>query len=192
MTDTIQAIWANECADARPLTPEALRRRADELRRSTLLRDFAEYFAAGAVIATFSLYAIYAANLFIAGGSALVILGTLAVTIGLWQRRPSRATDVRADTHIAYLRAQLVRHRDAAASVARWYLAPVLPGLCVLQVGYWMEQAPQVGAVGATMAAVAVVILVTIVFSSIWWLNRRAALAYEQEIKALDRAQSSG
>ena len=190
MTDAIQTIWATEGAEAQPLTSSVMNSRARALNRSILLRDAAEYVAAGVVITTFFSFAINAANWIIASGSVLVILGTLAVMIGLWRRRPLSASSAVAEAHVTYLRAQLMRQRDAAASVSSWYLAPAMPGLMVLLAGYWVDQAPRVGTVAATIVAVLAVLLLTAVFALIWEMNNRAAHAYQQEIEVLDGVQT--
>ena len=190
MTKAIQAIWATDGADAQPLAYSAMHSRDRALNRSILLRDVAEYFAAGVVIATFFSYAINAANWIIASGSVLVVLGTLAVMIGLWPRRPLPVSTAVAETHVAYLRAQLVRQRDAVASVSSWYLAPAMPGLMVLLAGYWVDQAPRVGTVAATIVAVVAILLLTAAFALIWEMNNRAAHAYQKEIEVLDRIQT--
>lgn len=188
MTDRIQALWTAEGSDAQPLTPKTARIRVQALDRRARLVDIVEYLAAAAVIVIFAVYWSNAANDVIASGCALVILGTAAVVAGLWKRRSVSSTDTLGETQADYLRSQLVKRRDAIASVAGWYLAPSVPGLAVFAAGHWIDQARWVGTASATVISLASMTVLALGFAAIRCLNRRAAAAYDKEIEALNRA----
>lgn len=188
MTDRLQALWTTEGRDAQPLTPEAARIRVQTLDRRARLLDMVEYVAAAAVVVIFAIYWANAANDVIASGCALVILGTVAVVAGLWKRRSLPAPNTLIDPQADHLRKQLVRRRDALASVASWYLAPSVPGLAVFAAGHWVDQAAWVGTASATIITLASLTVIALCFAVIWCLNRRAAAEYDKEIEALNRA----
>lgn len=188
MTDRLQALWTTEGSDAQPLTPEAARIRVQTLDRRARLLDMVEYVAAAAVVVIFAIYWANAANDVIASGCALVILGTVAVVAGLWKRRSLPGPNTLIDPQADHLRKQLVRRRDALASVASWYLAPSVPGLAAFAAGHWVDQAAWVGTASATIVTLVSLTVIALGFAVIWCLNRRAAAEYDKEIEALNRA----
>lgn len=188
MTDPIQTLWATDATNARAPSPEALRQRGRRLQRSLRLRDSLEYLAALFVVIWFGRLALTATSWPVQLGCGLIILGAVAVAAGLWRRRERRPTDADASVGIAHLRARLIRQRDLLASVPRWYLAPLVPGVTVFVMAQAAERARQIGPERAMWSALIALAVIGAVFAGVWWLNRRGARALEQEIAALDRA----
>jgi hypothetical protein len=192
MTDPIQTLWAEDASDARGPSPDALHARARRLRRSLWLRDTLEYGAALFVVIWFGRQALLTTSWPIQAACGLIILGTLMVAAGLWRRRERHPVGADADVGVAHLRARLVRQRDMLASVPRWYLGPLVPGVTAFVVAQALERARQVGPERATVSALIAAAVIFAVFAGVWWLNRRGARAFEQEIAALDRATTDG
>ena len=190
MTDPIQLLWSAGGADARAPSPTELRVRARRLRRRTRLRDAVEYASGMAGAGVFAFYWTNAANGLVAAGCALVILGTMVVMAGLWRRRVRAASDAAAEAGVGYLRGQLAAHRDALAGVARWYLAPVVPGLVTFLAGVGVDIAERRGGTTAAIATGATLAFVIGVFALVLVANRRAARALDAEIAALDHIHS--
>lgn len=187
MTDPIQTLWAGAEGDARPPSTDVLRDRARTLRRRTRIRDTVEYASGLIGVGVFVLYGTVAANALVAAGCALTIAGTLAVMVGLWRRRLRRAPDDAAAASAGYLRDLLVRQRDMLASIGRWYLAPVVPGMLVFLAGRWVDLAARRDAASATVVIGAALAVIGLVGALVLWANHRAARALTADIVALDR-----
>lgn len=183
----IQTLWTAEGRDAGPFSPATLTARSRALRRKTWRRDAIEYVAALVVVAMFARYAIAATHPVARAGCVLVILGTVAVVTHLWRRR-ERTEPAQATASLPYLRAQLVRQRDLLASVPRWYLGPLVPGLLVFNLGIWLQRSGGALDHRATVAALIVLAIAAAVFAGVWWLNRAGARALDEQIAALDAA----
>ena len=83
-----------------------------------------------------------------------------------------------------FLRAQLVRQRDALKSVFWWYMLPFIPGLAMILIGNGMEtpagQGPPIWVRWLALAVMAGV------FAGIWWLNQRVARKLQRHIDEID------
>jgi hypothetical protein len=186
-TDPFVEAWQASVSEA-PLPPLAdLRTGADLFYRRIRGRNRVEYGAALLVILCFGAYCFLLPSPIARIGAFLVVLGTLFV---VWQldRRASAIAVPPAEAAlplIAHQRAQLVRQRDALASVWLWYLLPLVPGLAVMMVGPTIASGlagllhMQRGQVFAILAAI-------LVFGGVWWLNRRAARMLGKAIAELD------
>ena len=189
MTDPIQSLWASEGMDANPPSPESLAARARAIGRRAWLRDGIEYAALAFVTVLFGSDMIGDGHPVLRIGSALVVLGAILVGFGLWRRRVRPPVDP-AEPAAAYLREQMVRQRDMLASVPRWYLAPMVPGLLTFVAGLSLDRlkdSPLSAVLPPTLLALAIV---AAIFAVVWWLNHRAARRYNTEIAALDSAHA--
>lgn len=186
MTDP-RAIWAADDAHLPPLSPADLRGRDARFRRRVRRRNLVEYVAGGVVVALFGAIGARAQDGLFRIACAAIVLGVVAVLFSLRRRgaahRPDDAVPVRD-----HYRAELSRQRDALASVWRWYLAPLVPGLALLFAARWREVAGDVG-IGVANARILPAIVVTIgVFGGIHWLNRVGARRLDGEIAKLDES----
>ena len=188
MTDPLQSLWAAQDADAQPPSADALRRRARRLHRRVWLRDSLEYAAAAVVVAVFAWYAQRSPNGVYTAGCVAIIAGALTVAAGLWRRRARRTPGAEATAD--HLRSELVRQRDLLASVPRWYLAPMVPGLLLFNAGVWLARVSQSPARANLGAAVALALLAGAT-AGIWWLNKAAARRLDADIISLDRSTRS-
>lgn len=186
MTDRIKALWAREAQGAGARSPAALAQAAAALRRRTLRRDAVEYAAGALVAAVFAGYAWGHDDLLFRIGCALVIAGTAVVMRNLWRRRVRDLPAGLGETIAAHYRAQLVAQRDALASVWRWYLAPVVPGMAVFLTAVTIDASARMPAPAALGAAA---IAAAAVAGGFWFIHRRnraAAARLDKEIALLD------
>lgn len=187
MTDPISDLWTRQHQDARPPSPEALVRAHARLRRRIWWRDALEYVAGTIGIAAFVNVAVKAPDWGIRIGSAAIILGMLVVFANLWRRRIRAPDDALAGPSLAFHRAQLVAQRDALASVWRWYLGPLVPGMAIFLAGVAHSAAGHMPLGAALLGAGAAALPIAAVFYGIHRINRFAARRLQHRIDALDR-----
>lgn len=186
MTDPIQNLWASQERDARPFAPTDLTRRARVLHRRVVRRDAIEYAAGGIAALIFGWIALSTPEWSIQAACALVVIGMGVVMWNLWKRRMPAPLEALGATGIDYYRAELVRLREALASVTRWYLAPLVPGLVafLVAVGWVTARTAPVW-----LASVTTGVALAIIAGMFWFircLNRAAADRLDEEIRALD------
>lgn len=185
-SDEVKQAW--QASPAHPPLP-----RLDEVREGAVLfyhrirrRNRVEYAASLFVILFFGAAALLLEETTARIGAVLAVAGTMLV---VWQLH-SRASAVAppedaASPLIAHQRAQLVRQRDALASVGLWYLLPPVPGIVLVVFAGGFEH----GA-GAPLNLgwhhYVWIGFMTFIFAGIWWANRAAARTLQTEIDALD------
>jgi len=181
----LKQLWKSQPAAA-PQFPEAqLRRRAQSLRRRVALRNCIEYAAGVAVVAGFAYFIRAYRHPLMQIGSALIILATAIVLQQLHRRaasRPLPGADA-AITSRDFLRAELLRQRDALRAVWRWYVAPFVPGVVVFRWGVETQMA----GVGPFAHGVLANALIAAVLLAIVALNWRMAGKLQKEIDQLER-----
>jgi len=191
MTDPVRDLWAGQpVAPVRP-SPEELARHARRLDRRVRQRNALEYGAGAIPILVFGAMTFSHGDPLMRLASAAIVLGVIVVLYGLHRRAgASRAEDWAAPI-LDHHRAQLVRQRDALASVWRWYLAPLVPGLTLLFAGVWRLRSASDGPAAATVAMLPPVLIAFVVFGGIHWLNRIGARRLTRAIVALDSGDDS-
>ena len=183
--DPLKQAWQAEDAAAAPPPLDKVRRDADRLHRQIRRRNRREYIASAVIFPFFGWVAATADGTAERLGALLVVVGCAFVAWQLGRRAPAVPAPVEAGLPlIAHQRTQLVRQRDALRSVATWYLLPLMPGLLLLTLSPALEAAPPFRPSAWTLGYLAFVFGL---FAAIWWLNRAAAHALQQEIDALDR-----
>ena len=188
MTEPLSALWSGDAVDARFTDPAALERKRTEFERRVRRRNLIEYLAGGLVIPAFAGVAWLTAQMgevVMTLGWMLAIAGVVVVLTALYHRAGNLPHRPEADCR-SHLRAQLEHQRQALASVPRWYLAPLVPGVLLVLVGSVLPVARDAGWIAALIAFALPAVVVTAVFAGIAWLNRRAARALEAAIAALD------
>ena len=182
----IKQFWKRQAVSAATFTPDQLRSKAEDFRRTVHRRNFLEY-AAGAIVIAGSGF-----NLWLFGDAATraACLATIAgVCIALWQlhRRTSMQTPSPESLGLPPLnnyRAQLIRQRDALRSVWLWYILPLLPGY---ELFMWARRAAMPVSGGTWVYWLMPVLGVAVV-----GLNLYAARRLQQQIDRLDRETDGG
>lgn len=184
-SDPVKQAW--QAADAADLPRlEDVRARAGLFHRRVRRRNALEYAAALITVPVFVFGALTLPSVTIRTGCVLAILGILFVVWQLHRRASAVGPGENAAAPlIAHQRAQLVRQRDALASVGTWYLLPLVPGLVVILLapvieGGWAGLAAR-GWFGLAWLGIAAAF-----FLYVWRLNRAGARRLQAEIDALD------
>lgn len=183
--DPVKQAWqaSVEIAGAPPL--EEVRKGAGRFYRFVWWRNFTEYAACAVVVVGFAYYVFTLPMLLQRVGSAAIVLAALYVA---WQlhRRASAVPPEAAGTLPLYefIRAQLVRHRDALRGVFWWYMLPFLPGLVLVLAG--SLYAPDTHPDGPGWRDAVGVTVMAAVFYGVWWLNQRAVRKLQSHIDEID------
>jgi hypothetical protein len=175
-----------EVAGVPPL--DKARAGADKFYRIIKWRNRAEYAAGVIVVIAYGAYVFWLPQILHKVGSGMILL---AAFFALWQlhRRGSAVPPERAGTMplAAFMRGQLVRHRDALKSVLWWYIAPFVPGFVLFVMG-------NAGAASGDMGAIVPLRLgdwlflafFAVVLASIWAFNQRIARKLQAGIDEID------
>ena len=186
MSDPFITLWTAQEHDARGLSREELARRSRLLRRRVLRRDLIEYAAGLFVTIAFGWVAVMLPYWPMRVACAAIVVGTGIVMWNLWHRRPKDDPAALARDAHGYLRAQLVQQRDTLASVARWYIGPLVPGMALFVMASALKSAQTTSLAPALISNGLVAALAGFVFWGVIALNRHAARALDAQIAALD------
>jgi len=167
---------------------EELRAKAAKFQRRVLRRNLREYIAALVVIAVCGVACWRTPEIVPRIGFALLIA---AAVFYIWYlRRWGSAMPLPANMGSAdcfrFYRGELVRQRDLLRSVWKWVLGPILPGIVVLGV-YNLASAPP----AKLRQQIGCVLVEVAIFSTVVWLNARAARRLDGRIAELDRERES-
>lgn len=186
MTDPIVNLWTAQQADARALTFAELAERAALFRRRMRIRDGIEYIAGGLVVAVLGHIAIEAPDWGVRAASLVLIAGACLVMRNLWRRRPANDPAALAQNALGHYRGLLIAQQHALASVARWYLAPFLPGMILLIATTVRAQTDTIPLAAALLNGGIATAVTALIFGTVFWLNRNAARTIAAEIELLD------
>jgi hypothetical protein len=137
--DDIRSLWQSMPTDTLAISADEMRDRAQKFQGRIRIRNFVEYAAFAIVLVWFGYAVVMAQTWQAKGAAALMILGA---GIAVWNlHRLARAAPMpasaSADTLIDFQRNELARQRDAARSLWRWYLLPMIPGFVVFSIVAW-------------------------------------------------------
>jgi hypothetical protein len=183
--DRFQLLWQSRERQPIELAVDQIARQAASFRRTIRRRNQREYAAAAIVVAGFGAYAVAADSVLMRVACAAIIAGTLYVTHYLRRHGAPEPEQVAACTadHLALHRRQLERQRDLLASIWRWYLGPLVPGLVLFALSIPIEQSRF--ARGTWISAAITLSLGALAFAGIAKLNRMAARQLQRKIDAL-------
>jgi len=186
-SDPIKQVWQDSVTHAELPDIKKLRSDADRFYRQVRRRNRIEYAASVLVVACFTVIAFKAPLLATRLGAVLVALGTLVL---VWQlrHRASAVAPPSAETGLPVLvhqRAQLVRQRDALASVGLWYLLPLAPGMGLIMFAPAFEHGPAVLLL-MRWRDIASMAFIFAVFGGVWWMNLRVAAKLQKAIDEMD------
>jgi hypothetical protein len=182
--DQLRALWRDQPVKEVPeMTIQVLREQSGRLAKKVSRRRWAETISGGtSMVLLVALAARVREAPLVQISCAMLVIGEAIVIANLWRRGRSSSAplDASMTSHLAYYRAELARERDLLATVARWYLAPTLPGLVFFPIAVALEIGVSPVIVGtATIASLALVEAIIVV------VHRRAAGRLAKEIEAL-------
>ena len=185
MTSDIRHAWQASGGDT-PLPDLAqLRAGADRFHRLIRRRNAIEYAACLLVVAFFGYGALSGAikDPIAQVGAGLIVLGTVFVAWQLHRRASAVEPPQGLMPILVHQRAQLVRQRDALASVGRWYLAPFVPGLTLMILAPGIRHG-----IGTLDAGAWIALAVNLaLFGGLWRLNRRSARQLQRAMRRICR-----
>jgi hypothetical protein len=183
--DRFQLLWQQQERQPLELAADQIARRADSFRRTIRRRNLREYIAGAVVIAVFGYHAALGETLLYRIACGAVIAGVLYVVYHLRRYGTAEPDELVACTvdHLAAHRRQLERQRDLLASVWRWYLGPLAPGLVLFAVSLPIEQSRH--GRGSWVTAAVMLAIGAAVAIGIARLNRMGARRLQREIDAL-------
>ena len=183
-----RSIWTADDAHLPPLSPTALRTRADALHRRVRRRNRREYLTAALLVPLFGWIGWMSGDALMQLACVTLIAGIALVVWNLSRRsaQPMPEATALAVPALAFHRAQLVRQRDALRNVWRWYLAPFIPGVVLFLAAIWHASRAHQSVAATLVGVVPTAAIVAAVFVGIHLINRAAARRLDREIEALD------
>jgi len=177
--------WQSSVTEAQPPTMDEVRKSVGKFYRRVWWRNAIEYAACVFVVGNFSWNAFTLEHVLQRIGSVMIVIGTLFVA---WQlhRRASAVHPGTAGTMpiMDFVRFQLVRQRDALASVLWWYLLPFVPGMVAIVAGSMALRAEE-GQAAIVKGSIAVAVMLAL-FAGVWWLNQWGARKLQKHIDYID------
>jgi hypothetical protein len=190
--DPVKQAWqaSVQIAGAPPL--EDVRKSADRLYRKIRLRNSIEYVACAIVVVLYIPRVLTVEYVHQRVGLTLLVLAALSV---VWQlhRRASAVSPERAGEAPLYLflRAQLVRQRDALREVFWWYLLPFVPGFAVIFMGNGIV--PEIERAGPPIWARWLILgVLAAIYVGVWWINQVAVRKLQRHIDEIDALTGEG
>ena len=158
---------------------------ADKFYRKVRRRNLIEYAACVFVVVAFGSYVFTLPQILQKIGSAWIVLATFYVAWQLHRRGSAVSPETAGQMPIyEFVRAQLVRQRDALRSIFWWYILPFLPGLAMILVGNGLAVPAGKGPpIWARWLWLAVMIAV---FVGVWGLNQWGARKLQRRISEID------
>jgi hypothetical protein len=185
LSDDICNVWQAQGSGMAPLTLEELRKKGNEFHATIARRNFREYLVTALLVPYFGRCAWVTPLPLMRVGNVLMIGGLLYMAYQLHRRAAGSDSpaDLGWNTCLAFHRGQLERQRDALASIWKWYLGPLVPGMAVLTMAGCIA-----GFRHSALAGMLSLVIVGFVALVLWWLgrvNRKAAAGIQRQIDAL-------
>lgn len=186
MSDPIVTLWTAQHSDARPPSPAELRERSRALHRRVWRRDATEYAAGALAAGVFGWMGVTSPDWGVRIACLVQIAGLLLVMRNLWTRRPVDDPAALDRDALSHLRALLTAQRDVLASVGRWYIGPMLPGMILFLCAVSRVTAVKTGWGPALFVAALAAAIASGVLYGVLRLNRHAARTLDAQLAALD------
>jgi len=138
----LKSLWHSLPSSTNKYNSEQMKARAVQFQAKHKRRDVGEYLGFAALIGLIIFYLILRADPKAVIAACLAVLGGVVMIwnynrIAKVKTLPNLHSDI---TTLDYLRRELTRQRDAAASAWRWYILPVVPFFIYVTVFRWMEE----------------------------------------------------
>ena len=186
--DPLRSLWSQQKEEPFAMSLTDIHERASRFQTRIQWRNAIEYGAGALVVFAFGAIAWETPDWGVRAAVVLIITGVAYIC---W-KLATIAGAARKDDGVSWAdfhRAELVRQRDATASVWRWYLAPLLPGVVAFILASMFspaEDVPLIARLGVVAVAMA---WVAAVFFGIAHINKRASQKLQEEIDKLDAAR---
>jgi hypothetical protein len=179
-------LWQSQPTEYEPMTLAEIHRKARTFQGKVRRRNAIEYFGCVLVVAGFLPAVLHRGSWMMQVGGGLVIAATVFVAWQLHRRASAGSVAEDDDALVESYRRELVRQRDALRSIARWYLAPFVPGMTLLLLGRWFQAPVPHRPIALDHVIIGLVgVIAVLVFLVIWLLNQRGAERLQRRIDEL-------
>jgi len=192
-SQSVKTLWQNMPTEKIVYSRDQLENRVQKFHTRHKRRDVIEYSSYLVLFALVVYEIIKKPDLFAWISTALVGGGAL---IGLRNyNRLVKAKSVSSETSsqslMTFLRNEIIRQRDAAATAWRWYILPFMPFFGFVLIYRWMEAGQSLFELTSEryMIGMTGAFMFTFLGATILWLFLRAA-RYQRELDILNRAST--
>jgi hypothetical protein len=187
MTDPdLKDLWQDQPTEYDPMTIADIHTKATAFRRRMRGRNQREYFGCALAVAGFTPL-LFSSSWMMQAGGALVILAVIFVGWQIHRRASAGGAPKEGAAVVDFHREQLVRQRDAARTIASWYMAPLAPGLLMMTLGRWFQaHAPGRSLETDRLIIVLCLAIMALVLLVVWLLNRLGVHRIQKQIDELD------
>jgi len=181
-TDALKQAWREQPTSGPTITLADLKKGAGRFQFGIGIRNLVEYAAAVIVVISYSQMMLKIQQPLVKIGCVLIVIATLYVVVQIHVRLSSQKApaDAIGASFLDYHRAAVLRQIDGHRGVARWYIAPFVPGFSLFIVQAMLDQ--KWGAAFGLSAGFSVIALGGI------WLNHWSARRLERKLAELDAA----
>jgi hypothetical protein len=182
--DDLRTLWQSQEVKEMKFSVEELRAKAAKFQRGIRRRNLREYLAGLVVIVSFGVEFWNAKHMVPRIALASLIAGVIFYIWYLRQKGSGMllpANMGRADC-VGFYRNELERQRDLLHSIWKWAFGPIIPGVALLAIYSITSVAP-----ARRWQQVGYVLLEAAIFSTVVWLNMRAARRLDRRIAELER-----
>ena len=189
-TQSLKSLWQTLPAEKNVFSHEQMQQLAHQFQDKHKRRTLTEYLGFAGLLGLIAYNLTQRADWQALAASGLAIIGAI---IMLWNYH--RIAKVNAlpssnssETTLEYMRRELTRQRDAAASAWKWYILPCVPFFIFVLAFRWSEE----GATLTELTDFRVILLsffafiVASLFAFIFWYFLNAA-RYQRQLDALDK-----
>jgi hypothetical protein len=193
--DELRALWRAQKVEGPLMTLENVMRQDTKFDRTIKWRNAREYVVGVPAVVLFVCMGFFMPPIYglTARAGALVCAAGIVVVLARLRSHgtaaPAPAAEAPTREHVAHYRAELVRQRDLLASVPRWYLGPLVPGMVLLVVGVALDALARGMPMGTVAARLMEPVGIIVgMFGVIAVANHVVAKRLTREIAALDAA----
>ena len=181
-TDALKLAWRQQPTSGPTISLADLKRGAGRFQRGIGIRNLVEYAAAVIVVISYSQMMLKSEAMLVKIGCVLIVIATLFVVVQIHVRLSSQKAppDALGASFVDYHRTAVLRQIEGLRGIARWYMAPFLPGFSLFILTSLLNQ--KWGEAFVMSAMLAFVMLGGI------WLNHRGALRLERKLAELEAA----
>ena len=187
---SLKSLWQTLPAQRITITAEQMRARARKFEAKHKRRDIIEYIGYALFFAAITYMLTVHSDWQMWVASGLAVGGGL---IAMWNyNKYAKAKPMPAshsgDKLLNFMRREITRQRDAAASMWKWYLLPAAPFIIFVMIFRWIEEGSTLFEITETRISLLFMLgLALAVFSAyIFWYFLNAA-RYQRELDNLDR-----
>jgi hypothetical protein len=186
--DDIRALWREQPTKEIPeMSLEVLQERSGRLSRKVAGRKWSETIAGSVSMVALAVLGVWASTPLLRLSCGMLVVGEAIVIVAMWRVSATASAPGGASTKdlLSFYRDELGRERDRLLTIARWYLAPVAPGIVLLPFGVY-------AALGISSLVVSVVTVAStaVTYAIIIALHRRSAQRIARELASLGGSAS--